>query len=153
MEITESVLMHNAEETRATLTRIRKLGIQIHLDDFGTGYSSLSYLRDFPIDSLKIDRSFVSTAKDDMTAGLASAEIGRTIIGLAQSLSLSVTAEGTETAAQVEALRDLGCTNVQGFHFSRPVEALAAATMISSSTTLGAASSRLDPSPGDRLAV
>jgi diguanylate cyclase (GGDEF)-like protein len=148
MEITETVLMHNAEESRETLTRIRKLGIQIHLDDFGTGYSSLSYLRHFPIDSLKIDRSFVSTAKDDMTAGLASAEIVRTIIDLAQSLSLSVTAEGAETAAQVEALRDLGCTNVQGFHFSRPVEALAAATMILSSTTLGAASSRLDPLAG-----
>ncbi len=148
IEITESVLMHNAEEARATLTRIRKLGIQIHLDDFGTGYSSLSYLRDFPIDALKIDRSFVSTAKDEMTAGLASAEIVRTIIGLAQSLSLSVTAEGTETAAQVEELRDLGCTNVQGFHFSRPVEASAAATMISSSTALGAALCRLDPVAG-----
>ena len=83
-----------------------------------------------------------------MTAGLASAEIVRSIIGLAQSLSLSVAAEGTETAAQVEALRDLGCTNVQGFHFSRPVEASSAATTISSSTTLGAASCRLGPVAG-----
>lgn len=126
--------MDDAEQARTTLLRIRKLGVSIHLDDFGTGYSSLSYLRDFPIDSLKIDRSFVSTAADNATSGLASTEIVRNIIDLAQSLSLTVTAEGTETAAQVEALRALGCTNAQGFHFSRPVDALAAAGIISIGT-------------------
>lgn len=130
MEITESVLMENAERTRSTLTQIRRRGVRIHLDDFGTGYSSLSYLRDFPIDSLKIDRSFVSAAGDTATSGLASEEIVRTIIGLAHSLSLTVTAEGTETLAQVEALRDLRCTNVQGFHFSRPVAPGTAAEII-----------------------
>jgi diguanylate cyclase (GGDEF)-like protein len=130
IEITESVLMENAERTRSTLTQIRRRGVRIHLDDFGTGYSSLSYLRNFPIDSLKIDRSFVSAAGDTATSGLASEEIVRTIIGLAQSLSLTVTAEGTETLAQVEALRDLGCTNVQGYHFSRPVASGTAAGII-----------------------
>ena len=130
LEITESVLMTNADQARVTLARVRGLGLKIHLDDFGTGYSSLSYLREFPIDSLKIDRSFISGPDDGEAAGLASTEIVRSIINLAQSLSLSVTAEGTETAEQVEALRQLGCTNVQGFHFSRPVEASAATDMI-----------------------
>jgi len=130
LEITESVLLREAENTRETLNRIRNLGVQIHLDDFGTGYSSLSYLRDFPIDALKIDRSFISRAEDEATTGLASADIVRSIIALAESMSLSVTAEGVETAAQVEALRDLGCTNLQGFYFSRPVEAAAAASII-----------------------
>jgi diguanylate cyclase (GGDEF)-like protein len=132
MEITESVLMENAERTRSTLTQIRRRGVRIHLDDFGTGYSALSYLRDFPIDSLKIDRSFVSAAGDTATSGLASEEIVRTIIGLAHSLSLTVTAEGTETLAQVEELRDLRCTNVQGFHYSRPVAPETAAEIITS---------------------
>ena len=140
LEITESVMLHNAADARQTLNRIRNLGIQIHLDDFGTGYSSLSYLRNFPVDALKIDRSFVSTADDESTAGLASADIVRSIIALAESMSLSVTAEGVETAAQVEALRDLGCTHMQGFHFSRPVEATAAASIISTTTkSLGSA--------------
>lgn len=139
LEITESVLLYNAEDVRETLRRIRKLGIQIHLDDFGTGYSSLSYLRDFPIDAVKIDRSFVSTAENEATAGLASVDIVRSIIALAKSMSLSVTAEGIETAAQVEELRDLGCTNMQGYHFSRPIEAAAAASMITTSTALASA--------------
>jgi diguanylate cyclase (GGDEF)-like protein len=130
IEITESVLMENAERTRSTLTQIRRRGARIHLDDFGTGYSSLSYLRNFPIDSLKIDRSFVSAAGDTASSGLASEEIVRTIIGLAHSLSLTVTGEGTETLAQVEALRDLGCTTVQGYHFSRPVASGTAAGII-----------------------
>jgi diguanylate cyclase (GGDEF)-like protein len=135
LEITESVLLHDAEDVRETLRRIRKLGIQIHLDDFGTGYSSLSYLRDFPIDAVKIDRSFVSTAENGAATGLASVDIVRSIIALANSMSLTVTAEGIETAAQVDELRDLGCTNMQGFHFSRPIEAVAAAAMIASAAT------------------
>jgi EAL domain-containing protein (putative c-di-GMP-specific phosphodiesterase class I) len=134
LEITESVLLQNAADVRETLRRIRQLGIQIHLDDFGTGFSSLSYLRDFPIDAVKIDRSFVSTAENEATAGLASVDIVRSIIALAKSMSLSVTAEGIETATQVAELRDLGCTTMQGFHFSRPIEAVAAASMIATTT-------------------
>jgi EAL domain-containing protein (putative c-di-GMP-specific phosphodiesterase class I) len=153
LEITESVMLHNADDARQTLSRIRNLGIQIHLDDFGTGYSSLSYLRDFPVDALKIDRSFVSTAEDEATAGLASADIVRSIIALAGSMSLSVTAEGVETAAQVEALRDLGCTNMQGFHFSRPVEAAAAASMISTKSLASAARGTVSPFPAEPIAT
>ncbi len=135
LEITESVLIQDAHDVRETLRQIRKLGIQIHLDDFGTGYSSLSYLRDFPIDTLKIDRSFVSTNEDEAGAGLASGDIVRSIIALAKSMCLGVTAEGIETATQVEELRTLGCTNLQGFYFSRPVEAQTAASVIATTTT------------------
>jgi EAL domain-containing protein (putative c-di-GMP-specific phosphodiesterase class I) len=146
LEITESVLLHNAGDVRDTLRQIRQLGIQIHLDDFGTGYSSLAYLRDFPIDALKIDRSFVSTADNEATTGLASIDIVRSIIGLAKSMSLSVTAEGIETAEQVDELRGLGCTNMQGFHFSRPIEALAAASMIAPTPTPFVDATRSAPS-------
>jgi EAL domain-containing protein (putative c-di-GMP-specific phosphodiesterase class I) len=131
MEITESILMENADHARSMLARIKRLGVQIHLDDFGTGYSSLAYLRDFPIDALKIDKSFVSRRDDDhVGAYLASVEIVRTIIALAQSLSLSVTAEGVETESQRAGLRALGCTGAQGYYFSRPIEAAAAAAFI-----------------------
>jgi EAL domain-containing protein (putative c-di-GMP-specific phosphodiesterase class I) len=131
MEITESILMENADHARSMLARIKCLGVQIHLDDFGTGYSSLAYLRDFPIDALKIDKSFVSRSDDDdLCAHLASVEIVRTIIALAQSLSLTVTAEGVETDRQRSELRALGCTRAQGYYFSRPVEASAAGAYI-----------------------
>ena len=128
VEITESALMSNADLARATLVELRRMGVHIHLDDFGTGYSSLAYLRDFPIDALKIDHSFVGYSNPDV--GLASIEIVRMIIALAQSLSLTVTAEGVETDEQHEQLRTLGCTNAQGFLFSRPVDALKAGAMI-----------------------
>ena len=131
IEITESVLMDDADKAKATLDALRTLGVQIHLDDFGTGYSSLSYLRTFPIDALKIDRSFVSHGPAcDPDAGLASIEIVRTIVALAQSLSLAVTAEGVETDAQCAALRALGCRNGQGYLFSRPIDQQAAADFI-----------------------
>ncbi len=130
VEITETVLMENAEQGRIILLQLRELGVHIHLDDFGTGYSSLAYLRELPIDSIKIDRSFVSAATDTATSGLASVEIVQTIIALAQSLALTTTAEGTETLVQVDALRGLGCTNAQGYYFSRPVDGTAAASII-----------------------
>jgi EAL domain-containing protein (putative c-di-GMP-specific phosphodiesterase class I) len=104
------------------------------LDDFGTGYSSLAYLRDFPIDALKIDKSFVSGtgAGSAGSAGIAlsSIEIVRTILALAQSLSLTVTAEGIETDGQRALLRTLGCQLGQGYFFSRPVDASAAGAFI-----------------------
>jgi diguanylate cyclase (GGDEF)-like protein len=131
IEITESVLLHDADQARSTLAALRELGVEIHLDDFGTGYSSLGYLRDFPIDALKIDRSFVSGIDtDNATTGLASVEIVRTIVALAQSLSLSVTAEGIETDEQRHALRSLGCARGQGYLFSRPVDADEAGALI-----------------------
>jgi predicted signal transduction protein with EAL and GGDEF domain len=119
VEITEAVLMQSTEATMTTLHRLREMGVQIALDDFGTGFSSLSYLRSFPFDKLKIDRCFIS--------GLAEAEDSRSIVravtGLAQSLRMATTAEGVETNLQLEHVRQLGCTEMQGYFFSPPVPA------------------------------
>jgi predicted signal transduction protein with EAL and GGDEF domain len=117
LEITESVAMANAERARDILMDLRALGVRISLDDFGTGYSSLSYLQRFPVDTLKIDRSFVVGINQNEECR----EIIRTILNLAQSLGLEVIAEGTETAAQVHYLEGLGCRFGQGYFFSRPL--------------------------------
>lgn len=119
LEITESALMGNAEHAASNLRQIRKLGVTISIDDFGTGYSSLSYLHRFPIDVLKIDRSFVSTMEDGSDNG----EIVRTVLALASTLKLSVIAEGIESIHQLHQLRILGCEFGQGFLFSRPLRA------------------------------
>jgi diguanylate cyclase (GGDEF)-like protein len=119
LEITESAMMDNPDKAIATLKRLKDLGVQISIDDFGTGYSSLSYLHRFPIDTLKIDRSFVSTMED----GSENGEIVRTIIALAKALNLDVVAEGIETIHQLHQLRILGCEYGQGYLFSRPVPA------------------------------
>ncbi|HEX8353101.1 MAG TPA: EAL domain-containing protein [Pyrinomonadaceae bacterium] len=118
LEITESVIMGNAEATCSTLARLRALGIGVSIDDFGTGYSSLSYLHRFPIDTLKVDRSFISR----MGGGDEDGEIVRTIVTLACNLGMGVVAEGVETARQAELLRGLGCEYAQGYLFSRPLD-------------------------------
>jgi EAL domain-containing protein (putative c-di-GMP-specific phosphodiesterase class I) len=119
LEITESVVMENAEAATNMFKQLRTLGVQLSIDDFGTGYSSLSYLHRFPVNYLKIDRSFVSrmTETDD------NAEIVRTIVTLARNLGLEVIAEGVETLEQKEQLRMLGCEYGQGYFFARPVPA------------------------------
>jgi diguanylate cyclase (GGDEF)-like protein len=117
LELTESAVMENAEAAIRMLKQLRDLGIQISIDDFGTGYSSLSYLHRFPINTLKVDRSFVSTMED----GTENGEIVRTIIALAKSLNLNVIAEGIESIHQLHQLRILGCEYGQGYLFSRPV--------------------------------
>ena len=117
IEITESVLMQNSDNTLAALHELRKLGARVSLDDFGTGYSSLNYLRRFPFDKIKIDKSFIR----DLTHAQGGAAIVRAIAGLGTSLSLTTTAEGVETREQLAILRDEGCTEVQGYLFSRPV--------------------------------
>jgi len=117
VEITESVLMHNTETNTATLHRLRELGVHISMDDFGTGYSSLSYLRKFPFDKIKIDRSFISGLPGDNE----SIAIVRAVAGLAANLNMTATAEGVETAEQLETIRALGCVEMQGYLFSRPV--------------------------------
>ncbi len=117
VEITESVLMHNTEKNTATLHRLRELGVRISMDDFGTGYSSLSYLRKFPFDKIKIDRSFISGLPNDNE----SIAIVRAVAGLAANLNMAATAEGVETAEQLAAIRALGCVEMQGYLFSRPV--------------------------------
>ncbi len=117
LEITESVFLRNADRMGALLNRIRLLGVRIAFDDFGTGYSSLSYLERYPIDTLKIDQSFVQR----LITGHANADIVRMIVGLAGALGVSVSAEGVEDVRQRDALRDFGCTVVQGYLYSRPV--------------------------------
>jgi diguanylate cyclase (GGDEF)-like protein len=116
IEITESVLMHNTAATMATLHKLRELGVKISMDDFGTGYSSLSYLRKFPFDKIKIDRSFISGLPDDAEA----IAIVRAVAGLAASLDMTATAEGVETAGQLDMVRALGCVEMQGYLFSPP---------------------------------
>ncbi len=117
LEITESVLMQNSAAVSSTLRELHRLGVRFAMDDFGTGYSSLSYLRSFPIDKIKIDRSFVSDLTDAETSG----SIVRAVVGIAASLRMTVAAEGVETAEQLAALRAAGCDEIQGYFFSTPV--------------------------------
>lgn len=117
LEITESVVMDNAEEAITMFKRLRALGVHLSIDDFGTGYSSLSYLHRFPLNYLKIDRSFVSR----MTETKDNAEIVKTIVTLAHNLGMKVIAEGVETGEQKQQLQVLGCEYGQGYLFSRPV--------------------------------
>ncbi len=122
LEITESVLMENVESSLTALIRLKSLGVKVAIDDFGTGYSSLSYLKRFPVDILKIDRSFVGRLELDSD----SAVLVETMIALSHTLGLEVVAEGVENTKQLELLRGLGCELAQGFHFSRPLPASAA---------------------------
>ena len=117
LEITEAVLIRDDEEALATLLQLRDLGVRISLDDFGTGYSSLSYLQRFPFDKIKIDRSFVS----DVCEAGGSSPIVRALVAMALARNMSTTAEGVETEAQRIMLRELGCTQMQGFLFSPAV--------------------------------
>lgn len=119
LEITESVVMHDAEKTIATLAALRALHIQLSIDDFGTGYSSLNYLKRFPVQKLKVDQSFVR----NMTSNSNDAAITKSVIGLGQSLNLQVIAEGVETPEQLALLRQFGCDEAQGYLFSKPVSA------------------------------
>ena len=116
LEITESVLLHDSVGTLAALHELRAMGIAVALDDFGTGYSSLSYLRSFPFDKIKIDQSFVR----DLVNNKESMSIVSAVTGLGRSLSIKTTAEGVETQGQLDRLRAEGCTEVQGYLFSRP---------------------------------
>ncbi len=128
LEITESVVMGDAETSIRTLRELKNLGVQLAIDDFGTGYSSLSYLRRFPVDTLKIDRSFINNLGSD----IEDTEIVRAIISLAQALKLEVTAEGIETAAQALELAELHCDWGQGYHFARPMPADAISVLLAS---------------------
>ncbi|NEQ35057.1 MAG: EAL domain-containing protein [Okeania sp. SIO3I5] len=126
IEITESVVMDNAESATKVLSHLRELGMQLSVDDFGTGYSSLSYLHRFPINTLKIDKSFVT----NMGVNGENCEIVRAIVTLAHSLGLDVVAEGIETEEQLTQLKDLGCEYGQGYLFSKPVNVTEATALL-----------------------
>ncbi len=119
LELTESMLMDDAAVTAELLHRLRRLGVHLAIDDFGTGYSSLSYLKHFPIDRVKIDRSFIK----DLETDPESAAIAGAIIAMAHSLGLAVIAEGVETEGQLDFLRERGCDEIQGYYFGRPMSA------------------------------
>ena len=126
LEITESILMVNAQVALARLNPLRAMGVRISMDDFGTGYSSLSYLQRFPIDTLKIDQSFIGA----MTHTIEGAEIVRAILNLGKALHLEVIAEGSDSAEQVAMLRAMGCPLTQGYFFSPPLPEHEAAAML-----------------------
>jgi diguanylate cyclase (GGDEF)-like protein len=126
IEITESVFLEGEESTLALLHQLRQMGVRIALDDFGTGYSSLSYLRSFPFDKIKIDKSFVNSVAEDEGA----AAIVRAIVDLANALHMETTAEGVEDRGQLDELRGQGCSSIQGYLFSRPIESAMVAGMI-----------------------
>jgi diguanylate cyclase (GGDEF)-like protein/PAS domain S-box-containing protein len=127
LEITESVLLRDVETVLARLTELKQLGVQLAIDDFGTGYSSLSYLRRFPVDVLKIDRSFIAS----VDTGAAEGALVRSIVSIAQILGLETVAEGIEGTGQLEMLRGLGVNEGQGYIFARPVEPNAFARLLS----------------------
>ena len=126
LEITEGVLMGDTEASIATLRALKQLGVKLAIDDFGTGYSSLSYLQRLPVDSLKIDRSFVAT----LNTGGADAALVRSIIAIGDALGLETVAEGIEEAAQLQALISLGVGFGQGYYFSRPLSVAAMSDLL-----------------------
>ena len=130
LEITESMIAHNLDQAAEMAAAIKRLGVRLAIDDFGTGYSSLAQLKRFPIDTLKVDRSFVRDvdASDDDKA------IAQTIISLGKALDVSVVAEGVETEAQYTFLRDNACDEMQGYYFSKPCHPDAFAEHLSAAT-------------------
>jgi EAL domain-containing protein (putative c-di-GMP-specific phosphodiesterase class I) len=119
LEVTESVLIQQADAAAKLLGELKALGVRVAMDDFGTGYSSLSYLQRFPFDKIKVDRSFIWAIGTEPTA----AAIVRAVIHLASSLGMLTCAEGIETREQLAAVRSEGCTEVQGFLFGKPMPA------------------------------
>lgn len=126
LEITESTMMQDETTSLAILSQLRQLGIRLAIDDFGTGYSSLSYLKRFPVDVLKIDRSFI----EGLGQSASDREIVRTVIQFAKALALKVTGEGIETVEQLQQLRALGCDQGQGYYFSKPLPGEAVAELL-----------------------
>jgi EAL domain-containing protein (putative c-di-GMP-specific phosphodiesterase class I) len=121
LELTETFLMQDTRSTALVLAELKKLGLRLALDDFGTGYSSLSYVRRFPIDTLKVDQSFVR----DLNTDPDDASVVSAVINMGKSLQMRVVAEGVETAQQLAFLEAQGCHEAQGFHFGRPLTAAA----------------------------
>ena len=135
LELTETVVMKNCERAATRLTELRKLGVSSAIDDFGTGYSSLKYLQNLPIDTLKIDQSFIRNLDPSTDALSGNGAIVQAIVTLAQQLGLRVVAEGVETPEEIEVLRRLGCDLVQGYLFSRPMSVEDCDQFLSSSSS------------------
>jgi EAL domain-containing protein (putative c-di-GMP-specific phosphodiesterase class I) len=133
LELTESMLLDNIEDTVATMNQLKEIGIRFSLDDFGTGYSSLQYLKRLPLYQLKIDQSFVR----DIAVDSSDQAIVRTIIAMAHTLNLNVIAEGVETEEQQDLLLNNGCTHYQGYLFGRPVPIEQFEVLISEQSLLG----------------
>jgi EAL domain-containing protein (putative c-di-GMP-specific phosphodiesterase class I)/ActR/RegA family two-component response regulator len=132
LELTESLLMSNVAETQVLLQQLKAIGIQLSIDDFGTGYSSLAYLKQFAVDKLKIDKSFI----DHFTTDANDAVIVQATIAMARSMGLTVIAEGVETLAQALYLRTLNCNQIQGYYFSKPLPAADILQLLESDTML-----------------
>ena len=128
LEITESLLLNDDDKVLKAIDNVQEMGVSVAIDDFGTGFSSLSYLHKYPLDKIKIDRSFVV----DLPNSNHSLSIVRTIVSLARSIGMSTTAEGIETPAQHALLREEGCDQLQGYLFSKPVPARDAVELIRS---------------------
>jgi diguanylate cyclase (GGDEF)-like protein/PAS domain S-box-containing protein len=143
LELTESLMMENVETAVAALTRLKRLGIALSIDDFGTGYSSLAYLKLFPLDYLKIDRSFIQ----DMLGDPSGAAIVRSVIALGHSLNFKIIAEGVETAAQLAYLSRYQCDEMQGFLYSRPIPAADFAKLLGQPKTLPGAPANIERRP------
>jgi EAL domain-containing protein (putative c-di-GMP-specific phosphodiesterase class I) len=126
LEITESMIMHNADRAVKILSTIKALGVRLAIDDFGTGYSSLAHLKRFPIDTLKVDRSFIREIPSDAE----DRAIAEAIIAMGKTLSLTVVAEGVETPEQQAFLSERACDEMQGYYFSTPVPAEEFATLL-----------------------
>lgn len=129
LEITESALMSDLSQVSENMRGLWEMGVGLAVDDFGTGYSSLSYLHRYPVNTLKIDRSFVSNMESDHDKET----LVRTVIGMAESLNLHVVAEGVETPEQRDSLENMNCAVVQGYHFSKPVNAETAGAFLAGS--------------------
>ncbi len=139
LEITESILVENAKSASAMLVKLQALGIRLSIDDFGTGYSSLSYLHQFPIDTLKIDGSFINKVDVDVEK----IEIVRTIVALAWNLGMDVVAEGVETNKQMYQVKSLKCDFGQGYLFSKPLDSQMAETLIATQVRINQNSTNL----------
>ena len=126
LELTESLLMQDVDQAVTTMRELQAIGVQLSIDDFGTGYSSLSALKSFPVARLKIDQSFVR----DLPYDVNERNIATAVISLGQKLNMKVIAEGVETDAQLAFLTDNNCDEIQGYHFSRPVESDAITSML-----------------------
>jgi EAL domain-containing protein (putative c-di-GMP-specific phosphodiesterase class I) len=144
IEITETTLMENPEGAEVVLSELCGLGVRVYLDDFGTGFSSLSHLHRFPVDTLKIDQSFIAS----LSNGSSQPAIVESIVALARTLGTHVIAEGVETEAQMAELMRLGCSEAQGFFFARPLPPLTAEVFLEQCARSDAQSSRIvKPTP------